>query len=217
MSTATRRPGTSAGLTLSRIVDAARGIDPEDLTLQAVATRLGVDRKAVAYHVTDREGLLDLCAADAVGSRLAATRFPADLSWQDALRRAAQAAADALIEAGIVAHWFRLDSLPGTGALVATNELLTRLLVAGFDELGAARVLSLTINCALGHARDVVLQARRGGHPQDRDLEGVLAMPGSEGLDALAVVAQERERTFEPAQLDFDLDVIIDGLAQRVG
>lgn len=217
MSTATRRPGTSAGLTPSRIVDAARRIAPEDLTLQAVATRLGVDRKAVAYHVTDREGLLDLCAADAVGSRLAATRFPADLSWQEALRHAAHAAADALIEAGIVAHWFRLDAMPDTGALVATNELLTHLLAAGFDELGAARVLSLTINCALGYARDVVLQARRGGHPQDRDLEGVLQMPGTEGLEVLAAVAQERAQTFEPEQLDFDLDVVLDGLTQWIG
>ena len=38
-------------------------MDPQTLTMQAVADELGVDRKALNYHVTDREGLLRLVAA----------------------------------------------------------------------------------------------------------------------------------------------------------
>ncbi|GIM93444.1 hypothetical protein [Paractinoplanes toevensis] len=59
---------------------AARDMDPATLTMQAVAERLGVDRKALNYHVTDRDGLLELVAQETLssllGERPAAGRRP---------------------------------------------------------------------------------------------------------------------------------------------
>lgn len=55
-----RRQGVKAGLDLSKILSAASSIPVEDLTMQAVADRLGVDRKAVNHHVSDRETLIRL-------------------------------------------------------------------------------------------------------------------------------------------------------------
>lgn len=65
VSSTRRSRGVRAGLDRRQIIDAARTLDPGAVTMQAVADVLGVDRKAVNHHVSDRETLLGLVAVDA--------------------------------------------------------------------------------------------------------------------------------------------------------
>jgi TetR/AcrR family transcriptional regulator, tetracycline repressor protein len=53
--------------------------------MQAVADALGVDRKAVSYHVGDRESLLALMASTVFTSEFARVPAPTDGDWRDAL------------------------------------------------------------------------------------------------------------------------------------
>ncbi|MGO3152514.1 MAG: hypothetical protein ACTIJJ_07835 [Galactobacter sp.] len=78
--------------------------------------------------------------------------------------------------------------------------------------MDAARAPSVTINAALGCARDVILAQRGAGHSQDLQPTGLVEDSTSQGLSALWAVAAARTSTAEPEQLDFALGVIVRGL-----
>ncbi|GEB95603.1 hypothetical protein [Microbacterium lacticum] len=58
--------------------------------MQEVANALGVDRKALNHHVTDRESLLELLAIDAFRTRFAEADVDLGDTWQDACRTYAE-------------------------------------------------------------------------------------------------------------------------------
>jgi|HubBroStandDraft_3_1064219.scaffolds.fasta_scaffold12670_6 AcrR family transcriptional regulator len=62
---APRTRGRPARISRERIIAAARTIAPETLTMQKVADVLGVDPKALNYHVGDRDGLRQLVVSGA--------------------------------------------------------------------------------------------------------------------------------------------------------
>ena len=59
--------------------------------MQAVAVALGVDPKALNYHVGDREGLRGLVALDVFESELGRVELPADGDWRVVTRSYAAA------------------------------------------------------------------------------------------------------------------------------
>ena len=71
-----RQRGRPRQITRERIVSAARTLAPEQLTMQAVADVLGVDPKALNYHVGDRETLRELVAVDAFTVELSRMEIP---------------------------------------------------------------------------------------------------------------------------------------------
>src|ERR1700759_3393894 len=81
-----RTRGERAGLDIKTIIEAARTLEPEAITMQAVADPLGVDRSALNYYVTGRNALLELVAADAFSTHASQIEVPSDDGWQAACR-----------------------------------------------------------------------------------------------------------------------------------
>lgn len=212
MSSDTRPPrrtrGARAGLDLDTIIAAARGIAPEDLTMQAVASELGVDRKALNHHVTDRESLLELLAIDAFRSRLDAEELDLGASWQDACRAYARNMAHSLIDTGRWLAYFRFTN-PRDLAIAEPAEVIAeRMLAAGFDEVTTSRAMHLLVTICRGFAQDVVTVAREGAHPHVEDLRSTLEIE-REGYPALRTLVDRRVDNYGDSQLAFDLDAFI--------
>ena len=157
-----RTRGSRAGLDLAKIVTTARGMAPADLTMKAVANELGVDPKALNYHVADRESLLALVSTDAFSSNFATVDIGEDSSWQAACRIFAEGFAASLIETGLLVEHFRLGHSLAIGFLKPGEALLNKMSAAGFDEETAARLAHLLANICIGCARDVIITSRNG-------------------------------------------------------
>lgn len=211
-----RGRGVSVGLDPVAIVAAARELDPATLTVQAVADRLGVDRKAVAYHVAGREGLLQLLAEDAFTTRFEIVEIPPDADWQTGLRLVATAMRDILLGAGTLVTHIRFDPSTRAAALRPAEHVLTALVAGGFDEAAAVRAIALVTDVAMAHARGVLLNARAGGHPQRVELHEALSAAGAAGHPLLQHIDDTGFSTFDEEQFAFDLDVLIRGLEARL-
>ncbi|MFE5837555.1 TetR/AcrR family transcriptional regulator [Arthrobacter sp. NPDC056493] len=207
-----RRPGNSAGITRDRIVAAARAIGPTSLTMQAVATELGVDRKAITYHVADREQLLSLLAVDAFKTRFQRTKIAPTATWDEALVAFATSVANSLIASGSVAVYFRLAGETDFGMVEPAEVVLKRMIDAGFREEDAGRALSMMTNLAMGFARDVILNSDPDGHPQQPELHRVLDASGSGELSVLRHLDSSGFSTYDDRQLEFLVRTTISGL-----
>lgn len=199
-----RGRGSRAGLTRERILDAARGMDPGTLTMQAVADALGVDRKALNYHVRDRESLLELVAVDALLTRFAAIEVDPDDDWRAASRAWATGMRDSVVATGALVSEFRFTTQYELGVVGPAESVLEKLLAAGFDPETAARGMHLLSTIAIGFGHDLVLNAREGGHPQISELRRAL-QESTGGYEALRHVLDIRIDTYDDAQFEFDL------------
>jgi AcrR family transcriptional regulator len=221
-----RKRGGPLRISQSMIVDAARGMDPQTLTMQAVADELGVDRKALNYHVTDREGLLRLLASDVFESSFAEAFQPyfdaagvtADTDWRTAIRTWATTVRDSMVATGVVSNFYRLNS--DTLAVFEPAEfVLQRMLAAGFDLPTAGRGLAFVTHFAMAIGRDIVMERQLGEHPQGPEVRRLLERGGDEagyeafrGLAALDINGpQDIEHQFE-----FELNVFIAGMAAQL-
>lgn len=129
--------GRPRQISRDRIVSAARELAPEGLTMQAVADALGVDPKALNYHVGDRDALRELVALDVFESALRRIDVLENLDWRDALRGYARALRDAVVELGVLVTYFRLPA-SGLGALEPVEHVLRVMVDAGFTADEAA-------------------------------------------------------------------------------
>ena len=82
--------------------------------MQGVADVLGVDPKALNYHVGDRETLRELVAVDAFTVELSRMAIPHGGDWRDVLRGYAAALREAHVALGVLATYFRLPAQPQT-------------------------------------------------------------------------------------------------------
>lgn len=208
---ARRAIGQRAGLTRQRIVEAAREFDAQTLTFQAVADRLGVDRKAVRHHVSDLPTLLNLMALDAVAERAAEVTIPDDATWQEAAHLYARALADTVIAADRLAgHLASSEPLPGMfGA--ATEALSRKLTEAGFDDEAALRFLALLSNVCLAYAQDVA--AISGGAERPRRVLAQQAITGHESeYENFARLVARQVDTYDRRQLEIAVEILLRGM-----
>ncbi|MFE5291381.1 TetR/AcrR family transcriptional regulator C-terminal domain-containing protein [Isoptericola sp. NPDC056618] len=213
---ATRRAiGVRAGLTLPKIVDAARSLDPDALTMQALADHLGVDRKALNHHVSDRDTLLALVALDTFSSTFSAVEIAAHAGWQDACRSYARGFTESAIAAGVLAERIRLTDAYVTKVLEPTEAVLQTMVAAGFDDETAMRTLSALTNICLAYARDVVLATRSNTSPRTAILRDALAQRDADKLPTLARIAELPVTTYDQTQLDLSIDTFIAGAEAR--
>jgi TetR/AcrR family tetracycline transcriptional repressor len=208
----TRRRGRPPRIDRARIVAVARTMDPETLTMRAVAERLGVDRKALNYHVTDRDGLLALVAHDRLNAAAVPLDLPEGADWRQVVRACAVAMRESLVGTGALFDYVRLS--PGGAALFAPVERAVQaLLDAGFDDRRAGAAMAFLGEFVYASARDAVLTQRYGVHPQLAEMRRMLAEapPGTLGglrrMTARPLTGEE--------QFAFDLDVFIAGLERR--
>ncbi|MGW1783713.1 hypothetical protein ACWCQQ_31995 [Streptomyces sp. NPDC002143] len=207
-----RRPvGRRAGLDLNRIVDAARSLDAGTLTVQAVADKLGVDRKAVRHHVADRETLLRLVALDEFSENSPVVDIPTDCSWQEACRIYAMAFADNVIAVDALAEHLRLASSLLTRFGAPTEAVLKKLTAAGFDDEAALRSLALLTNICMAYAQDVVFVSRSGERP--RRLMARETLNGREqDFENFARIVALRIDTYERKQLEVSVEIFLRGI-----
>lgn len=208
---ARRSRGRSAGLSLARIVEAARSLDAGTLTMQAVADELGVDRKAINHHVTDRETLLRLVALDALSDSTSAVDIPAGSDWQEACRSYALAITDHAIAADALADHLRSDSSMLTRFVEPTETVLRKLSEAGFDDEAAVRSLALLTNICVAYARDVVHAARSGARPRRVLIHEALNGRDEREFENLARIVAARIDTYDRRQLEISIEVFLRG------
>ncbi|MCT9820913.1 hypothetical protein N3K63_11535 [Microbacterium sp. W1N] len=206
-----RGRGIRAGIDLDAIVDAARGIPPAEVTMQRVADALGVDRKALNHHITDRESLLELLAIDAYRSRLADEELDLGVTWQDACRAYGRAMWRSTVDTGEWVAHFRFTSPRDLVVADGSEIVAERLLAAGLDPVTTSRAMHLLVTTCTGFARDAIIGARAGGHPQIEALRDALAQT-DEGYPALRRLVDERVDNFGEEQLAFDLDAFVAGI-----
>lgn len=209
--TGKRRPGNRAGLDLKQVLEAARSLDADTLTVQAVANQLGVDRKAVRHHVTDRETLLRLMAVDAFSETTAGAEIPPECSWQEACRIFALAFTENVITIDSLAEHLRLENSLLTQFGEPTEAVVTKLIAAGFDDETALRSLALLTNICMAFARDTVVVSRRGERPR-RDMAQTTLDGREEKLPNFARIVARAVDTYDREQLEMSIEVFTRGL-----
>ena len=111
-----RTRGRPARISRERIIAAARTIEPEALTMQRVADVLGVDPKALNYHVRDRDGLRQLVVLDVFESELRRVKIPGGGDWREVIRAYVHALREATIKLGVLAVAIHLPGTEGLGS-----------------------------------------------------------------------------------------------------
>lgn len=210
-----RARGVRAGLDSEQIVAAARTLDPGSVTMQAVAEVLGVDRKAVNHHVSDRETLLGLVAMDAFAESFS-VQLTAPSSWQEACRTYAIGFTGAVIAIGPLAGHLDLKNPFVTTMLEASEAIVRKLIEAGADDETALRSLVLLTNICLSHARDVAAIATSEALPRPELLRQAMSEHTPE-IPTLARIAGYKVDTYDTTQLELSIDVFIRGVDARLG
>ncbi|SEG63118.1 Tetracyclin repressor, C-terminal all-alpha domain [Nonomuraea solani] len=206
-----RAVGVRAGLTLQRIIDAARSLDPDDLTMQAVADALGVDRKALNHHVNDRETLLAMVAMEAFSDSFSSVEIDGHCRWQDACRAFARAFADSVFAAGNLAEHLRLSDAHVTRVLEPSEAVLKKMVHAGFDDEAAMRSLSLLANICLAYVRDANLASRSGVPPRPVILRKALEQRDPHQFETLTRIAALPVTTYDDVQFELGIETFILG------
>jgi TetR/AcrR family transcriptional regulator, tetracycline repressor protein len=211
-----RQRGRPRQITRERIVAAARTLAPEALTMQAVADVLGVDPKALNYHVGHRDGLRELVALDAFEVELSRVALPTEGDWRDVLRSYAEALRDATVTLGVLVTYFRLPAT-GLGALAPVERVLQELVAAGFAVEEAGHVLRMVTEVGHAAGREAVSLSRSRVHPQVSEVATALSSAAAEDFPLLRRVVAGRDADGgDGHQLEYNLDVIIAGLALRL-
>ncbi len=222
MSTSAPRPpgaprgrGNRAGLTRTQIIEAARELDPERITVKAVADRLGVDRAAVHHHISDRETLRELVALDAFAAGVGPVVIPPDADWQEACRLLAVSIHDEVLAAE--GHGTRIPlSAVHIALLQPVDHTLRIMMDAGFDDETAARGLAALATQAAAMARERLMTRRATGHPHVPQLLHAIENASEPGLDILRRLATADLVSLDDAQLHAGIDLIIDGMSTRL-
>jgi TetR/AcrR family tetracycline transcriptional repressor len=210
-----RGRGRPARIDREQILEAARALGPENLTMQAVAERLGVHRKALNYHVRDREGLLELLLVDALNSELGKCEIVLHGDWREVLRSFALAIRETMVRTGEFYDYAHLRVATGLLTLAWVERVAEGMIDAGFDERTAAFALTLVSELTYASARDAAIVARHGEHPQYPQLRQFLERVPEEELPLMRRwLAQPRAGSDE--QFAFDLDTLIAGLERRL-
>lgn len=203
------RGGLAVGLDRDLIVRAAREIPSAQLSMQAVADRLGVDRKALNYHVKGRDGLLELVASDVFQTYFSRVRIPRD-DWRAACESFALGMAEALSETGELINYFIVDAV----SLQAVEDVLETFEAAGFEDETAKRGLIHLTTLAMGAARDRVLTSRFGEHPQDKEIRRALTEASHSG--AFPLLVGPALRVHDESQLKASVEIFILGMEQKL-
>ena len=224
-SDAKRRRGRPLRIDRSQIIRVARTLDPQTMTMQAIADELGVDRKAINYHVSDRDGLRRLVATDVfeqhfeeafVGHLEVADRVVPD-DWRSSVRAWAAAIRDGMVATGDVTNYYRIEG--GNVAIFGSVELvLQRMLAAGFDIATASRGLVFLTRFAMGVGRDMVLEKQIGEHPQGPEVKQALAAADPEDYAALRMLIEAgyNDAGDIETQFDFEVETFIEGMERRL-
>lgn len=201
----------------ARIIEVARKMDPETLTMQAVADELGVDRKALHYHVADREGLMRLLAENAFLQALQLEPFVASADWRENVRSFAALMRISYISAGSLVAYVHLDGEMGLQAMVPAEQVMQGMIEAGLSRMDAAHALAFLSEFVYTSARNLLLvRSTEGEHPQGGEVRKALALAEAHEFSAMRTMTEVSWEVFDKAQFEFDLDVYILGIEAKM-
>jgi TetR/AcrR family transcriptional regulator, tetracycline repressor protein len=214
---APRARGRPARISRERIVAAARAIPRDALTMQKVADVLGVDPKALNYHVGDRDGLRQLVVLDVFESELRRVRIPGGGDWRDVVRAYVYALREAIIKLGDLALSIHLPGSQGLGALSPVESVLQALVGAGLNIEDAGRALTFITEMAYVAGRDALRSAENPVHPDVPGISTALRSAAAGDFPVLRqVVAAQAGAAPDEGQFEFSLELMIAGLEQAV-
>jgi AcrR family transcriptional regulator len=200
----------------AEIVAAARACAPAEVTMQAVADRLGVDRKAIHYHVRDRDRLLELVAADVFLEEIRARDLPPGLDWPATVRAYTAAIRGAVVATGSLAANLLVTNV-GPSAYGLAEQLLQALAGAGLGPADAGRALTLLSAIAYTAAQEELAILDPPLHAATATVGRHLAHAAPDAYPALRqLVAARSSQHFDEEQFAFDVDVVIGGLRARL-
>lgn len=192
------------------IIEAAREIPLDDLSMQAVADRLGVDRSTINYHFANRDELFSLVASATLGLEMAGYQAPESDDWRDWVAAYMRSVHAALIAHSTIALYVRLPLGNDHSALAPVEGTIQKLYEAGFDAKTVAHAIGFMSEVVHITAQNEILVSH-GSHPQSAELGRYLdeqpegSAPGLRGLLAL-------EPTGTRQHFDFAVQMVITGL-----
>lgn len=210
-----RAPGKRAGLTLASILEAASTYDPAELTMQKLAAKLGVDPKALNYHVGSFKNLLVMLANGTFEELFSVSKL-STLSWQEACRTYARAITAAAIKTGPLLTHIDFDSPQVTSSLAATDILMGQLVSAGFTDEQAARSVALLSNICFSYAVDAATAKKDKNATRAAELDRALEFLSGDDFPNLRRIAGAYFDTDGDEQLEFSIDVFIAGLEEQL-
>lgn len=212
-----RRPrGHRAGLNIDKIIEAARSLPQNQLSMQAVANTLGVDRKALNHYVHDRENLLSIVAAVEFSEAFDDLNVPEDADWRTVASAFAHSNANGMLAAGLLSDYLRLGSNNATRFLKASEMLLRSLKNAGLDIDTAIRCLAVINNACAAYTRDVVIAKHSVAALRHELLTEALTEEQEDSFPLLQEVAERPILTTDSEQLDFAISIVLDGIEELI-
>lgn len=211
-----RGRGERAGLDIQQIIATARSMDLGSLTMQSVANALHVDRKALNYHVKDRQTLLEMVARETFISGFDAREIESASTWQEACRAFAHSLTDGVLETGqLVDHlWFGDSS--SVLALRPTEALFAQFNQAGCCDADSIRLVTMLSTLCLGHARDIVQSGEATKQPRRDALKSALQTVDRSDFTHLVRIASVGLNTYDREQLDYSVEIFIQGSAHII-
>lgn len=179
--------------------------------MQSLADALKVDRKALHYHVKDRQSLFELVARDAFSQRLAEFSVVDAGNWKEACRNYARSlAASAVALAGLADYLWFSDVMTDL-SLDPLEALFRHLHEAGFPDEEAVRLVTVLATVCLGHARDMAQARKESTQTRPRLLKSALEAKARSGFSNLERISALEVNTYGSEQLEFSIELIIDG------
>lgn len=200
--------GRPARISRDAIASAAYEVGLSDLTLRAVADRLGVSIASLYHHVDGKDDLLRL-AAEHAAARHHIPEYQGE-HWAAWLVAWAQHNRDSFVaEPALLGQY--LDGAISVEVIAASTEAMLAPLVAqGFTEAEAMNAYQLVTACALGSAVHAIREAG-AADPEHRQMARVAeSLPHVQAL--LAQIAVEPLDTFEAR-----ITTVLAGIAVRRG
>lgn len=213
-SAAPRRRGRPPRVSRKSILDAARALPADALSMQAVADSLGVDRSTINYHFADRTELVESVASLALSERLAEYVPPASTDWREWVTSYTRFVYEALIERGTITLYVPLPVGRDASSLAPGEGLIQKLRAAGISEPSVAHAMGYISEVTHAMAQNHVLIAQ-GGHPQGDELAQFFASQPATALPGLRSLAQAQPLGSD-AHLEFALRMIIAGLEAEI-
>lgn len=211
-----RRPGKRAGLDVDQIIAAAKTLPVEQLSMQSLADVLKVDRKALHYHVKDRQSLFELLARHTFSQRLMQTKVTEASEWKEACRIYARDLTDSATGlAELVDYlWFgdMMEDLP----LEPVESVFKHLNEAGFTDEEAIRLMTVLATLCLGHARDLAQANKEVAQTRRHLLKSVLHARSDREFPNLERIASRGVDTYNAEQLAFGIELILEGAEKKL-
>jgi AcrR family transcriptional regulator len=211
-----RSAGRPRRLTLAQILDAAIATGLDDLTMKAVAERLGVQVAVLYSYVSGREELVRLAAQRASGE----AHFPIDRGqdWRAFAREYAEATFGLLDGDAQLIPIILAGNLSPSVKTDSAEQWVVAMRKRGIDATTALEMLRALDVIAMGaallatHARAV----GRDGRAYCEHVRDAVAVREAADLPMLKMNAEVYAATAAPERWRVGLDMLIEGMAARI-